>query len=226
MSVPYLSCKDIEIKFGYESIIRNVNLSLNAFEKIALVGVNGCGKTSLLRVLAGLAKPYSGQVYCREEQIWPTSQSSSEHFCLFLSSQPSLLLDHSVLWNIDYYTGCYGIKNSTEDCHAALKKVGLGEKHKLPARLLSTGQKRRLTLAAIILIKPKIILADEPTNGLDDEGMQLCLEIFDELIVKNQSGILVASHEKAIINWCDNKLNLEKFITKTVQNIGKIGELF
>ena len=213
-----LSCKNIEIKFGYETIVSSVNLSLNSSEKWALVGVNGCGKTSLLRILAGLAKPADGEVYCMQDQIWPHRESTKEHYSLFLSCQPSLLLDHSVLWNLEYYCRCFGIQKSKEDTIEALKNVGLLEKINLASQLLSTGQKRRLTLAALELIRPKIILADEPTNGLDEAGSQLCLDIFDKLCVENKTSILVATHDKNLIQWCHHHLNLEQFAHK---NCGK-----
>lgn len=220
-----LLCKNVQIKFGYETIIENFNVTLNSFEKTALVGVNGCGKTSLLRVLAGLAKPYTGEVYCMGEQIWPQRETAFEHFCLFLAAVPALLLDHSVLWNLEYYCRSFGLNKSKDEYYAAIEKVGLIGKLNLAARLLSTGQKRRLTFAAIELIKPKIILADEPTNGLDEEGYNLCLEIFDDLCLANKSAVFVATHDKNLMQWCDNKINLEQYAFKVTGPKRKVGFL-
>jgi putative ABC transport system ATP-binding protein len=66
----------------------------------------------------------------------------------------------------------------------------------------------------LLLVKPKIILADEPTNGLDEEGFSLCVHLFQHLIETNQSSLLVATHDKSLIQWCNQSLNLESFYAK------------
>lgn len=221
----YLLCENIEIKFAYESLIKQVNIDLNMGEKIALVGANGTGKTSLLRVLAGLSKPSSGHVFCMQEQIWPKRLSSFEHHCIFLNSQPSLLLDQSVLWNLDFYCSAFSLKKNKSDYIEALNKVGLQNKSELAVRLLSTGQKRRFTLASLILNKPAIVLADEPTNGLDEQGINLCLDIFNELNSKNNTAFLIATHDKKMMEWCHKQINIENFSPKSTKEKRKIGVL-
>lgn len=220
-----LDCKDVEIRFGYSPLLVHIHLTLYPSQKISLIGANGCGKTSLLRILAGLSKPYSGQVFCMGEQIWPTQHVSREHFCLFLGSQPALLLDHNLIWNLDYYCRCYAKRKNKADYINALQKFGLKDKTNTPVRLLSTGQKRRLTFAAIELIQPKIILADEPTNGLDAEGLELCFQVFNELCSHHQSAILVATHDKNLIEWSDSKMNLEQFRPTEIKQKQKINVL-
>lgn len=210
-----LICNSIQIKYGYDVIIQDAKLTLNTGEACALTGFNGCGKTSLLRILAGLTRPEKGEVIRMGDVLWPQPQQTKEHYCLFLSSQPALILNQSVMENLQYYCRCFGISFSETDYENALKEVGILEKKSLPSQKLSTGQKRRLTLAATLLIQPKIILADEPTNGLDAAGVDLCKRIFMELKIKKQTSLLIATHDKELIEWCTHQINLEQFLPKS-----------
>ena len=208
----YLSCENIELKVGYHTLVSRFSLSVKSAQSVAITGSNGSGKTTLLRVLAGLSKPHSGKVTVMSEQISPNNETQHEHYCIFLSNIPSLLLDHCVLWNLEFFTNSYGLKFTIFEYQSALKKVGLENREYQVARTLSTGQKRRLSLASLILIKPNIILADEPTNGLDEIGTQLCLNNFEDLRIHNHSSIIVATHDKNVIDWCQEKISLENFI--------------
>jgi ABC-type multidrug transport system ATPase subunit len=208
----YLSCENIELRAGYHTLISSFSLIVKASQSIAITGSNGCGKTSLLRVLAGLSRPHSGKIIVLDEQMYPSKETMHEHYSVFLSNIPSLLLDHSVLWNLEFYTQAYGLKFNDEDYKASLIKVGLHGREKQTARSLSTGQKRRLSLAGLVLIKPNIVLADEPTNGLDESGCNLCLSIFNELQSNNKTSIIVATHDQSIINWCQRNISLENYI--------------
>ncbi|KAB8039216.1 ATP-binding cassette domain-containing protein [Silvanigrella paludirubra] len=208
----YLSCENIELKVGFHTLITNFSLILKPSQSIAITGSNGTGKTTLLRVLAGISKPHNGKVIAMEEQIYPNNETKHEHLSVFLSNIPSLLLDHCAIWNLEFFANSFGLKFSLEDYKHALKKVGLENRENQIARTLSTGQKRRLSLAGLILIKPNIILADEPTNGLDELGSNLCISIFEDLKQNNSSSIIVATHDKNIIDWCQEKISLENFI--------------
>lgn len=208
----YLSCENIELRAGYHTLISSFSLVVKPSQSIAIIGSNGCGKTSLLRTLAGLSRPHSGKVMIMNEQLWPTNKAIHEYYSVFLSHIPSLLLDHSVLWNLEFYTQTYGLKFTNENYKDSLVKVGLQGREKQIARTLSTGQKRRLSLAAISLIKPNILLADEPTNGLDEPGCNLCLNIFNELLDNYNTSIIIATHDQNIINWCQSTISLENYI--------------
>ena len=202
----YLSCENIELKVGYHTLISQFSLNIKSSSTLAITGSNGTGKTTLLRVLAGISKPHSGKVTIMEEQISPINNSKHEHLSVYLSNIPSLLLDHCVLWNLEFFSNSFGLKFSFEEYKNALKKVGLENRENQIARTLSTGQKRRLSLAGLFLMKPNIILADEPTNGLDDTGSSLCINIFEDLKNNFNTSIIVATHDKNIINWCQKEL--------------------
>ncbi|BBH51899.1 ABC transporter ATP-binding protein [Fluviispira sanaruensis] len=210
----YLACENIEIRAGYSTLISSFSLKLHSEQVIALTGPNGCGKTSLLRVLAGISRPYKGKIVVMGEELWPENLIKNEHYAVFLTNIPSMLMDHSVLWNLEFYTETYNLKLPLQEYEKALAKVGLQGREKQSVRTLSTGQKRRLSLASLYLIKPNIIFADEPTNGLDQAGINLCIQIFHELSKENKSSILIATHDEKLIQWCQEKIPLENYIPK------------
>ncbi len=212
----YMNCENLEIRMGSKALISKFNFSIKASETTAITGANGVGKTSLLRVIAGLSKPYFGKIDLLHA---PKNLFTNKIPLIFLANQPALLLDQSVKWNLDFYTQSYGLFFSNQNYNHALNAVGLTGRELQIVRSLSTGQKRRLTLAVLTLIKPKIILADEPTNGLDEAGIELCLEIFKNLQAQNESAIVIATHDLQLIRWTQTEINLSKYIPNQVKNI-------
>jgi ABC-2 type transport system ATP-binding protein len=220
-----ISCHDIEIRYGFETILKNVHLTAFSSQKLALLGPNGSGKTSLLRVLAGLSRPHAGHVFVNKQQVWPTRAQQSTLRSLYLNSHPALLLDETVIGNLDYYCRCFHMQTTIKAYGQTLQKVGLEKKQQVSAKHLSTGQKRKLTLACALLIKPQVLLADEPTNGLDAQGIEICLEIFEQLAKINNSTLVVATHDLILKDWCDSALDVTQFIPKQVTRENKIKAL-
>lgn len=207
-----LSCEGLDLRVGHKPLLEGISFSLEAGGSLALVGPNGLGKTTLMRSLAGVARPHAGGVRVCGEELWPTRNVSFEHLACYLASLPALLSDHSVAGNLEFFLNAFGKKPTWAALRAALEEVGLAGREGQVSRTLSTGQKRRLTLAGLLLLKPKLVLADEPTNGLDAEGVALCLRVFDALRVQEGAAICVASHDDRLVGACEQVLALERFL--------------
>lgn len=206
-----LSCDSVELRAGYRPLIRNFSVHLESGQSLAIVGPNGFGKTTLLRTLCGISRPYRGRVFINGQMMWPEKSSHLRADLCFLASQPALFLDHSVLSNVEFYLRSMGRELNQSQVMEALRTVGLAEHARQTSRTLSTGQKRRLTIAFLILAKPALVLLDEPTNGLDTQGIDLCLSWL-ESARSSGVGILIATHDPSLIAWSGRSVDLKEFV--------------
>ncbi len=206
-----LNCQKISFQFSRQPLFQNLTFNLKASESLCVIGENGSGKTTLLKVLAGLLKPTNGTVHCLNELLWPQNQSSFEHKSIYLAYKPAFYENLSVTQNLIFSLDCYNQTYSFHDLESALQRVSLFSLRKNLVESLSSGQKRRLTLAVLLLLKPNLVLIDEPTNGLDEIGTKLCFEIFNELMQISNTSFVIASHDKNAILWCQKSLNLQEF---------------
>jgi ABC-type multidrug transport system ATPase subunit len=205
-----LKCESVELRVGYRSLIRKFSLALSGGESAAVVGPNGLGKTTLLRALCGVSRPYRGQVFLSGAMLWPDKAPAVTTDVCFLASQPALFAEHSVMSNLEFYLRSLGRVFERDAVKFALKEFSLAESALQTARTLSTGQKRRLTLSFIMLAKPKLLFLDEPTNGLDSKGVELCLTTLEALRGAG-SGILIATHDQKLMDWCGRQIDLKEW---------------
>lgn len=179
-----LVARDLRLDRGARSIINGLSFAIEPGQALILRGANGSGKTSLLRILAGLTLPDAGAVAWRGESMKPLSAKWREA-ALYLGHTNALKDDFSADENLLDALSIDGMSASRTVQLAALTKVGLLDHRKVLARRLSQGQKRRVGLARLSLAlssapHKQLWLLDEPTNALDAQGVALFTGLIGE----------------------------------------------
>ncbi len=171
---------------GGQSIFSAIDISLEAGESLVVTGPNGSGKSTLLRVIAGLLPRSSGGVRLEDGgEGFPTVASASH----YLGHLNAMKLAMTVTENLRFWQAFFGA--SGVDPAEALQKVGLGTVGHLPFGYLSTGQRRRVSLAKLLVSRRPVWLLDEPSAGLDRASEQRLTELMAAHL--GSGGILVAA---------------------------------
>lgn len=180
--------------------LKNINLEIHDGEFIGLIGHTGSGKSTLVQHFNGLMKATSGTIYYNGENIYAEGYSMKQ-----LRSNVGLVFQYPEhqLFEVDVLTDvCFGPKNlglPKEEVEARAKKalqmVGLKEKYyKQSPFELSGGQKRRVAIAGVLAMEPKLLILDEPTAGLDPKGRDEILDQIKRIHEENHITIILVSH--------------------------------
>jgi heme exporter protein A len=166
-----LTASDLACARGGRQVFRNLSFAVGAGEALLVTGPNAVGKSSLLRLVAGLLRPQQGQL----ELTGGDAELTIGEQAHYLGHQDALKPSLSVVENLTFWVDFLGggqAKGAT-----ALAAVGLGALAHLPATYLSAGQRRRLSLARLIAVERPIWLLDEPTSALDASGQAMLAEL-------------------------------------------------
>lgn len=177
--------------FGRAVVLRDLTLSVEAGEVIALFGPNGAGKSTLLRLLATLMMPTSGSLRLFGDA--GSSRAVRRRIGL-VSHQSFLYPDLTARENLLFYAGMYGVVDAEARADAWLERVALSEVRARPVRLFSRGMEQRLALARALLHDPDLILLDEPWSGLDAAASDWLGELLLELRSRGRT-VIVATHD-------------------------------
>ncbi len=206
MTEPSLQAKNLTLTRGGRLLFANLDFSIARGEALVLRGANGSGKTSLLRVLAGLTMADDG-VISWDDAPWKSASSVRRANVLYLGHANALKDELTAAENLADGLGFDGMTISAENQHRALERVGLMARRDLPARRLSQGQKRRIGLARLLLTQKPLWLLDEPTNALDADGVALFTDIVDEHLARGGMAC-IATHLTMQIHAPVRELNL------------------
>ncbi len=185
-----LELKNIDKNYGNHSIIKNVNLEVNEGDIYGLIGKNGAGKTTLFKLIMGLSKQNNGTINILGNTSSAGLTKSRKKVGFFIGGNffPYLTADE----NINYYRKIKGIKEKKET-ERVLKIVGL-YKVKKKYKEFAMGMKQRLGIANAILGNPKIVILDEPINGLDPQGIVDVRNTIKSLRDEYGMTLIVSSH--------------------------------
>jgi ABC-2 type transport system ATP-binding protein len=173
---------DISRRFGAIAAVRNVSFSLPAGGIVGLVGSDGAGKTTLLRMVAGMIPPDSGTVTVAGRDT-VSARAAAKELIGYMPQRFGLYSDLSVAENLDFVMDIYGITGAER---AQRRERYLGFSNLLPfverrAGDLSGGMKQKLGLACVLVHEPRVLILDEPTNGVDPVSRQEFWQILAEM---------------------------------------------
>lgn len=203
-------------QYGFNPVLRGVNLHVPAGAFVTLVGPNGAGKSTLMRIVATLLKPTAGEVKIGGWLMPQFSDRVRRHIGL-VSHQTLLYSDLTAAENLLFFAKLYQLDHSRDRVAQALKRVGLAARERDAVRTFSRGMMQRLTIARATLHEPDVLLLDEPYTGLDQDASAL----LDSLLKgesENGRTILMITHDLVHgLNLCDRVAILSR--GKIVQEI-------
>ena len=207
----FLKLKNINLTFGKEKILDELNLSINKGQFIAITGVSGSGKTSLLRIICGLEKPNDGEVHLDNNILLNDKISiPTEKRNIGLVIQEKVLFPHlNVKKNIEFGIST---KNNKQDISKdMMEKLNILDLAKKYPHELSGGESQRVALGRSIVMKPKVLMFDEPFTGLDKELKIKIYPTIKSILLKNEITAIMVTHDlnevKALADQCYNLKN-------------------
>ena len=208
MSQTILQLQNIEKSFDGTPVLRGISLDAAAGEFITLLGSSGCGKTTTLRIIAGLECPDAGRVLLEGRDVTDAPPNKRDVNTVF---QNYALFPHmTVAANIGYSLKLRR-RPKEEIARAvaqALELVQLtGYESRMPGQL-SGGQKQRVAIARAMVNEPALILADEPTGALDSQTSRVVMDLFHEMHEKYHKTIVLITHNPELAEECQRVLTL------------------
>ncbi|MEA3140933.1 MAG: heme exporter protein [Gammaproteobacteria bacterium] len=201
-----LAVEKVHVWRGDRHVLQGVSIEVRPRELLHISGPNGTGKTTLLRVISGLLRPEQGSVTWLGQPI-VRSRAEYQAVLAYAAHEPALKGDLTALENLRFAVGLKRRTNAAE-LRAALDRTGAGGCADLPTRVLSAGQRRRVSLARVLAMRASVWLLDEPYANLDTAGSDLVSDLL-QVHVRDGGLALVVAHRDLSLDCNVRRLELK-----------------
>ncbi|TDQ59650.1 heme exporter protein A [Mesocricetibacter intestinalis] len=203
-----LIVENLSCQRGEDILFGALNLCVKAGDFIQIEGHNGIGKTSLLRILAGLSRPLTGEVRWNDKSIYACREEYYHHL-LYLGHYAGVKPELSAWGNLAFYQHTGFCRQGEEVLWQALQKVGLLGREDIQAGHLSAGQQRRIALARLWLSQAPLWILDEPFTAIDKKGVGILTELFENQA--DRGGMVILTSHQEVPSTALQILRLEKY---------------
>jgi putative ABC transport system ATP-binding protein len=205
--------KQVVDSTGTLTILHDIDFTLQPQESAAIVGASGSGKSTLLSIVAGLDTPTSGTVLLDGHDLFALDEDARAALrgrkLGFVFQSFQLLANLNALENAMLPLELLGRPNARAQATEMLRRVGLGERLNHYPRVLSGGEQQRVALARAFVVKPAVLLADEPTGSLDFATGETVMALMFEMNREAGTTLVLVTHDRAISERCDRQLRIE-----------------
>ena len=198
---------------GTLEILHNIDFALKARETVAIVGASGSGKSTLLSIIAGLDTPTTGSVRLAGVDLFRLTEDERAALRAqklgFVFQSFQLLANLTALENVMLPLELDGRKDARKLASEILGRVGLSQRLNAYPKVLSGGEQQRVALARAFVVKPAVLLADEPPGSLDFATGETIMALMFELNRELGTTLVLVTHDPAIAARCDRRITLE-----------------
>mgnify|MGYP003344233023 CR=1 FL=1 len=211
--------KLVDVNLNYKTdnnlikVLQDINLEVQLKETLSIIGESGSGKTSLIMLIGGLEKATSGNIFFENDDISKMEEDDISNIrrknigIVFQSFY--LIPNYTALENVSLTLEINKINKSQVIAKEILDRFGLGHRlNNLPSQL-SGGEQQRVAIARSIAMKPKLILADEPTGNLDSENSNLISKILFDYVKEENSSLIMVTHDQNLANQTNRKIKIK-----------------
>ncbi|SPY32472.1 cytochrome c biogenesis heme-transporting ATPase CcmA [Pasteurella canis] len=203
-----LKTEKLACQRGDKILFTALSLTVNSGDFVQIEGHNGIGKTSLLRILVGLAQQLEGHVFWNNELI-QKQREEYQYNLLYLGHHSGIKPELTAWENLKFYQHISACEQGEEILWQVLETVGLLGREDIPAAQLSAGQQRRIALARLWLSKAPLWILDEPFTAIDKKGVQVLTALFEQHV--QQGGIVIFTSHQDVQSHLLTKVQLEKY---------------
>ncbi len=206
---PLMEVQGLVKSYGFRPILRGAALTLHMGECVALRGENGVGKSTLLRILAGLSPADAGSVLWRGRKLEGRDRSVRSQIG-YLGHEPALHGTLSLMQHLQFAAQVHGLIEWDDRARGLLRSAGLSAASSRPVREFSRGMQQRGALCRLWLPDPRLLLLDEPSSHLDAKGLSFLDSLLAQRRTADQTLLLVTHRPELAARWADRTLYLRQ----------------